>query len=63
LRASVILSCGGPCYQGRNRLMSLRPMCLALLLAALLASPSSAWNNGQSGSGNPPYATHDWIAD
>jgi hypothetical protein len=43
--------------------MSLRPMCLALLLAALLASPSSAWNNGQSGSGNPPYATHDWIAD
>jgi hypothetical protein len=52
--------------------MSRRPMCLALLLAALLASPSSAWNNGQSGNsntntaaecGNPPYATHDWIAD
>jgi hypothetical protein len=52
--------------------MALRPIGVALVLTVLLAPPSSAWNNGQSGNSNtgtaaecdhPPYATHDWIAD
>ena len=45
---------------------------LAAALAALICLPVRAWNNGQKGNtttttkaecGNPPYATHDWIAD
>jgi hypothetical protein len=53
--------------------MAIRPIGVGLVLAVLLAPPSSsAWNNGQSGNSNtdtaaecdhPPYATHDWIAD
>jgi hypothetical protein len=49
--------------------MALRPIRVALVLAVLIAPPSSsAWNNGQSGNSNtdtaaecdhPPYATHD----
>jgi zinc dependent phospholipase C len=44
----------------------------ALLSAITWCEPAPAWNNGQSGNSttntasectNPPYATHDWIAD
>jgi hypothetical protein len=52
--------------------MRLRPVRLAVVLALLLTSPGLAWNNGQSGNANtdtaaecsnPPYATHDWVAE
>jgi tagatose-1,6-bisphosphate aldolase non-catalytic subunit AgaZ/GatZ len=52
--------------------MSPRPVRFALAFARLLAPPSFAWNNGQSGNANtdtsaecsnPPYATHDWVAE
>jgi hypothetical protein len=51
--------------------MRLRQVRLVALLL-LTASPVFAWNNGQSGNANtdiaaecsnPPYATHDWIAE
>lgn len=50
--------------------MSVRSLRAAVSLTATLSLV--AWNNGQSGNtgtntsaecGNPPYATHDWIAD
>lgn len=52
--------------------MRLRPVRLAVVVVLLLAPPGLAWNNGQSGNSNtdtaaecsnPPYATHDWIAE
>jgi hypothetical protein len=52
--------------------MSLRPLCVTLALVLLLPQPGPAWNNGQSGNANtdtaaecsnPPYATHDRIAE
>lgn len=52
--------------------MWLRPIGFALAVAVLFAPPGLAWNNGQSGNANtdtaaecnnPPYATHDWVAD
>jgi hypothetical protein len=52
--------------------MSLRPVWVVLALVLLLDQPGLAWNNGQSGNANtdtaaecsnPPYATHDWIAE
>lgn len=52
--------------------MWLRPVRLALVLTLLFSPPGLAWNNGQSGNSttntaaecnNPPYATHDWVAD
>jgi hypothetical protein len=42
------------------------------VLVLLLASSAFGWNNGQSGNANtdttaecsnPPYATHDWVAE
>jgi hypothetical protein len=44
----------------------------SLAIAVLLISPAYAWNNGPSGNtltddssecADPPYGTHDWIAD
>jgi hypothetical protein len=52
--------------------MSFRPVLLAATLFLGFAPTISAWNNGQSGNANtdtaaecsnPPYATHDWIAE
>lgn len=49
-----------------------RPVWFALVLALLPAQSGLAWNNGQSGNANtdtaaecsnPPYATHDWVAE
>jgi hypothetical protein len=51
--------------------MRLHPLRVAALVL-LLVSPGLAWNNGQSGNANtdtaaecsnPPYATHDWVAE
>ncbi len=45
---------------------------LALVATALIVLPVQGWNNGQKGNtttttkaecSNPPYGTHDWIAD
>jgi hypothetical protein len=48
-------------------------VCVAILACGIVSAASlDAWNNGQSGNtgtdkkaecSNPPYATHDWIAD
>jgi hypothetical protein len=52
--------------------MLLRPVWFALALVLVLVSPGLGWNNGPSGNANtdtaaecsnPPYATHDWIAE
>jgi hypothetical protein len=52
--------------------MRLGPVRLAVVLVLLLAPGGMAWNNGQSGNAttntaaecsNPPYATHDWVAE
>ena len=52
----------------------LKPRVRVVVVVAVLLSPvlPRAWNNGPSGNAatnqasecaNPPYATHDWIAD
>jgi hypothetical protein len=50
----------------------MRTLVATCLGACVLTGSAQAWNNGQSGNtktdtaaecGNPPYATHDWIAD
>jgi hypothetical protein len=50
----------------------MRVLPIAILLAAICVAVPHAWNNGQTGNtstttqagcSNPPYATHDWIAD
>jgi hypothetical protein len=52
--------------------MRLRPVRLAVLLVLLVTSPALAWTNGRPGNANtdtsaecsdPPYATHDWVAE
>lgn len=50
----------------------MRVLPTAILLAAACLAVPHAWNNGQTGNtttttkaecSDPPYATHDWIAD
>jgi hypothetical protein len=50
----------------------MRVLPTAMLLVAVCLAAPRAWNNGQSGNtttttkaecSDPPYATHDWIAD
>lgn len=52
--------------------MRLHPARLGVSLVLLLTSPALAWTNGQRGNANtdttaecsnPPYATHDWVAE
>jgi hypothetical protein len=52
---------------------TLQLLAVSVLLSTIAGSSLSlAWNNGQSGNtttnaasecSNPPYATHDWVAD
>ena len=49
-----------------------RPRLLFFLVFSIYSAPTLAWSNGPSGNAgtddpsecaNPPYATHDWVAD